>query len=403
MATKLMINDLLDELNEENHRLIDELRYCQQLIELFDKYRHLVNSLQTNCVCIENNELKTQFNELDVQYLTLKSKKITTISADQIVDNHYKDDNNSKTRYQCYNNNTETVDTSAVSVVNEAIKRGRDKPKKSMVLSLTTKRNKQLKSNHPKGVYSCDYTGCDKQFKYMYLLKLHIQIKHNTSERRFKCDVDGCDQRFYRKDYLKAHHLTVHTNNSDGQLATNNCPYDGCAKEYKSLKALNRHISQRHTLLATKRFRCDVDGCDLGFYDKNRMEIHKQRVHYNVRLYPCEWPGCDKRFKSATDLKEHRERHSGVRQYRCDVGDECNKTFTTRKCLQQHKRSHTRPYQCSWPACEFRCANNINLEDHMNVHQGIKPFKCHFHGCDSSYSRRASLKVHWRLIHKFIK
>ncbi|XP_054167599.1 uncharacterized protein LOC128964968 [Oppia nitens] len=486
-----------------------------------------VHCLQTNCVCIENNELKTQFNELDVQYLTLKTMKITTISADQIVDNHNNDDNNSNTRDQCYNNNIinkESVDISVVNEMNRPIKRGRGRPKKSMVLSLTTKQNKLLKkSNHLKSVYSCDYTGCDKQFRYMSLLKTHIQIKHNTAEGLFKCDINGCDQRFYRKEYikrhktnvhnddrpygcewpgcglrfkdnsrlklhnkrhtagcgankssddrnchklnpitseesvakmkiykqiynknrvkkyccnwegcgkrirdkdmllahirvkhtgerpfkcqicdktfpmdkhLKSHHLTVHTNNSDGQLATHKCPYDGCAKEYKSVKSLDIHISQRHTLLATKRFRCDVDGCDKCFYDKNQMKKHKQRVHYDLRPYPCEWPGCDKRFKSPTELKIHRERHSGVRQYRCDVGD-CNKTYATRKCLQQHKRSHTRPYQCSWPSCEFRCANNINLEDHMNGHQGIKPFKCHFHGCDCSYSSRASLRVHW--------
>ncbi|XP_054167586.1 putative uncharacterized protein DDB_G0282133, partial [Oppia nitens] len=75
MASNVMITDVLDELNEENSRLINELVFSKQLIELFDNYRHLVKSLQTNCCCIENNELKTHLNQLEDNYLRLKTTK----------------------------------------------------------------------------------------------------------------------------------------------------------------------------------------------------------------------------------------------------------------------------------------------------------------------------------------
>ncbi|XP_054167594.1 zinc finger protein 91-like [Oppia nitens] len=406
MMANVMIKDVLDELSEENQRLFDELRYCQQLMEMFDKYRHLVKSLQTNCICIENIGLKTKFNELEDQYMTIKSmkiydnKKLKTQSDDNHNDNN-NDNNCNKSDDECDNNDnnnyTVTVDTSADSVMNEPIKRCRGRPKKSMiVLSLAKQKRveKQLKSVNDRKVYKCDYTGCEKCFNNKQRLKIHLRVKH-TNDRPFKCDK--CDKTFPFQQYLKNHQKSVHTT----VRKVYNCRYDGCDKQFRLVNSLKEH-HLRHENRLERRFKCDVDGCDKSFYRKSQINTHKTYIHSDERPLPCEWPGCDKRFKFIRELNNHRERHTGVRNYRCDR-EGCNKSYAAKSGLFIHKQTHIKPFVCSWPACEARFECNYKLTDHSYEHQGLKPHKCHFQGCVCSYSSRVSLRHHLKLKHNYLK
>ncbi|XP_054167593.1 zinc finger protein 836-like [Oppia nitens] len=442
----VLITDVLDELSEENQRLFSELRYCQQLI---DNYRHLANSLQTNCVCIENNVLlKTQFNEIDVQYNELKSRRQNksydnSSNAKKSVDNNKSDDyllserpsikrqfikrmikttttTSTTSGHQMIDksniemkaneeilsgditvnkhviqditnisDSTEALAKKLMSVSESGPKVAKTRPKPKRVRPKQRKRNRQKK-------YFCQWTGCSKGFRYNSELIGHERLKH-TGERPYQCLE--CPKSFCMETQLRGHRKASH--GPDGRAVVYRCQFTGCDKWFRQSGSLKIHHLKQHT--DHRPWKCDVDGCGRTYHLNHEMQLHRRVVHSDDRPFECDWPGCDKRFKRMQTLNSHREYHIGDRHYRCPV-DGCGKSYPTRNSLIAHNYSHTKPHVCSWPACEARFRAKNKLRDHMNGHQGLKPYKCHFPDCDDvCYSARSALEQHLKHKHSYLK
>lgn len=79
-------------------------------------------------------------------------------------------------------------------------------------------------------------------------------------------------------------------------------------------------------------------------------------------------------------------------EFRCNI---CNKTFSKRCYFTQHnKTAHVghKPFKCI--KCGKKYQTQELLDDHMDKHNGDKPFKCEVPNCPKSFNHKTDLKRH---------
>ncbi|XP_021358218.1 zinc finger protein Xfin-like [Mizuhopecten yessoensis] len=103
-------------------------------------------------------------------------------------------------------------------------------------------------------------------------------------------------------------------------------------------------------------------------------------------------PICDICGKSVYNLDAHLRIHSGDKPFRCCL---CDKDFAQREALKIHYRSHTgeKPFLCS--TCGKGFATRGLQQDHARAHKGDKPYQCDV--CDARFSWRCALSRHKQL------
>ena len=79
---------------------------------------------------------------------------------------------------------------------------------------------------------------------------------------------------------------------------------------------------------------------------------------------------------------------------------QCDKTFSSKENLQKHVTNvHTenskKPVHC--PKCGKGFISNQVLEGHMNMHLGLKPYKCDL--CETSFQNPSNKLAHMKKVH----
>ncbi|XP_047198061.1 zinc finger protein interacting with ribonucleoprotein K-like [Hippoglossus stenolepis] len=79
----------------------------------------------------------------------------------------------------------------------------------------------------------------------------------------------------------------------------------------------------------------------------------------------------------------------------------CNKTYATSQNLDVHMRIHTgvRPFSCC--QCGKKFTQSAHLKSHLSVHSGERPYACTF--CSRSFIVKYSLKLHMKKCHPTVK
>lgn len=139
--------------------------------------------------------------------------------------------------------------------------------------------------------YNCDH--CPYETSYHALFQRHLE-KHAEKP----CTV--CGEKFRAKQSL-----TMHMQSHHGELQNRHC--DECDKTYSTVRLLQRHIREKHTIV-TEQFDCSR--CLSSFTTKHGLEIHVGIIHPETRpkdKFRCEI--CGREFSR----KHHLQRHmSGV-------------------------------------------------------------------------------------------
>ena len=100
---------------------------------------------------------------------------------------------------------------------------------------------------------------------------------------------------------------------------------------------------------------------------------------------------CEMKFFKREILEEHLKLHEGIRPKECHI---CKKTFNTNYHLTTHMRIHSgeKPFSCAHKDCGKEFSDSSSLRRHQQIHSGQKPFKCKI--CGKLFTDRSSGRRH---------
>ena len=110
---------------------------------------------------------------------------------------------------------------------------------------------------------------CDKKFKKVKYLKIHVKLQHSDSQ--YSCE--NCDLQFETKSKLKSHKKLAHPVN---------------------------------------KVMCSI--CQKEFKNKNSLRVHRNKCHKNVKIVKKTWlcSVCSKTFQSDRGLRHHKIHHKNL-------------------------------------------------------------------------------------------
>ncbi|XP_067933010.1 zinc finger protein ZFAT-like [Watersipora subatra] len=221
--------------------------------------------------------------------------------------------------------------------------------------------------------------------------KLFDDIRKTHGEQ----ECAECGLLFKSEELLKGH--TVHHEEENPF----SCIY--CDHRASSKNSLKLHINSRHE---DKLFKCTQ--CD--FVSKNRMALidHKNR-HETFKCPLCEQYLAGRRglrnhllskhpevdAESARKMSGYGRRTDAMKSGKAFKCPYCDKTFTNNNVeLQKHIWIHEgiKPFKCE--LCEYSCRTRSGLTSHMLRHAEQKPFPCVF--CGKRYKSKTALRWHER-------
>ncbi|CAH0400041.1 unnamed protein product [Chilo suppressalis] len=209
----------------------------------------------------------------------------------------------------------------------------------------------------------CYCKTCDKKFKILKGLKLHLVKFHGIKLPRAKsrdfdkrvriCSICGATCNDF-KSFLR--HQKKHASPHECSI---------CKIDFLSQATLRNHMKSHSSAL--------------HLVDENK-EIKENR-------FLCKICGCA--FKTAGNFAVHMNRHSQNYLVTCE---DCGKGFYRKSDLSSHMRVHTgeKPFPCKFCDSSFRV--KYSLVRHMKVHLDDKPFQCD--GCSTKFVLKCDLVRH---------
>ena len=131
------------------------------------------------------------------------------------------------------------------------------------------------------------------------------------------------------------------------------------------------------------------DSCD-EFQTRQYTVVSKMPKDTNLQV-TMKCSKCDLKFFKKDILEEHLKVHEGIKPKECKI---CKKTFNSNYHLNTHIRTHTgqKPYSCAFQGCGKEFSDSSALRRHQVIHTGLKPYKCSI--CGKAFSDKSSGKRH---------
>ncbi|XP_074104236.1 uncharacterized protein LOC141530807 isoform X2 [Cotesia typhae] len=160
-----------------------------------------------------------------------------------------------------------------------------------------------------------------------------------------------------------------------------------CSSSFFNRKDLQNHISEKHSGLQML-FKCGV--CDKVYEKWSSLDVH-EATHRQDKPYLCDL--CGKSFKHSNNLRGHKRTHLDVakrKRHNCEI---CGNAFRSRFHLKEHINQHNgdKPYKCE--QCGKSFSKRIQLRQHRLSH-GLNKHSCPI--CGVSFNRRANMNAHMK-------
>ncbi|XP_054166604.1 histone-lysine N-methyltransferase PRDM9-like [Oppia nitens] len=416
------VNDIFDDLMSENKRLVNELLFANNCLNLLNELKSYLQIIHA--------KYKTMIAEEDVkQWQTLQQSVDTTVDEYNRLKSQVNQESNSGQRLQT---SVKTSFTSCSTAVPQPI--ANSEILRLLQSSIPTANVQRVR---PLGRPDKD---CDKQLNNRNVLTQQESTDQLSPERSHtsrKTFSDNCEL----TAHLKTHHddtncekLTDSTDDGSDVDVDDDVVGDVDDDDHQSNESLLLMLEQNNFDDKQQRYLCPFTGCDRKYVHKKDLKVHFLQHHFRPddRPYVCQV--CGQSYKRNYLLEKHMivhdldkqktyqcsehvlTKHSTVKNtYKCDI-DGCNEIFENLDKRRHHRQFvHNIKYlaktrllspklrECQWPDCDYRCSSNDNMENHIRKHTGERPFVCQWPQCDKRYKTKFRLRYHEKRSHQNLK
>ncbi|XP_066991522.2 zinc finger protein ZFP2 isoform X2 [Anabrus simplex] len=194
----------------------------------------------------------------------------------------------------------------------------------------------------------------------------------DMSVKVYSCVI--CSESFESKNKLLIHEISEHAcdrKSTDGTTVVRkykrrqNYTCNECGNNYLGLKALKRHMREKHV---PPENICEF--CGAHYLIKNQLEVHR-RLHTDEKPFSCDV--CSESFHFKKALRRHKRIHVEPKSLTCKI---CNKTFGSRSAMWRHERIHSKSHSVLCYLCGKVLSNSQSLRVHMKTHSTDRPCSC---------------------------
>ncbi|CAK9822238.1 Endothelial zinc finger protein induced by tumor necrosis factor alpha [Anthophora retusa] len=399
MPQKLCMN-CYEKLEATHLLVINSLRTDMRLKRFLNineelNYDNKYNSIAKKCF-LEIAEEMCPSETTEVTSIELSSDKVEEISMNQEITKKFSHLENINTQKDNFGN---SIRKEIQSELNSFIESYNEKDKGQKSINITTK-------NRPNNEIHCIH--CKDTFKTEEMFENHKMLcdeeetitqkqkenNSNVNDRQSSnvkimnfqyvmktCNI--CHEHFENEKLLAEHKLSYCKLLQEEHYEVSNKPN---MNQEQSDIYNDSQISNIPPMETNKK----CGHCDLVYSTKKELLNHIIEYHEGQLSLKCNI--CNRSYDKWSGLDVHEATHRLDKPYLCDL---CGKSFKHSNNLRGHKRTHLDDSKKKRHVCEI-CGNafrsRFHLAEHMNQHNGNKPYSCE--KCGKTFYKRIQLRQH---------